>query len=203
MDSIVQSVCSRKLPNFFKTHVPLRASALMLLAFFFLSSTFSLAQLTVPSSSTTSDHNRIIVKLKTPLAQAAEAEFKSTTPIQQMHIAPGQAKGARLQAFMRQYSALQVSPMYPGIIHVKKQRNWSDAQFADYIRQRFPARAHRHSNSAALPELSRTYVLDLGTESDAQKKGILQRLKADANVEFAGNQTTPHRAKAGDQRSVI
>ncbi|HWG88029.1 MAG TPA: Ig-like domain repeat protein [Candidatus Acidoferrales bacterium] len=185
MDSIRQSMFSHKLPNYFKRHVRLSASALMLLAIFFLSSTFSLAQATAPSSSTAPEHNRIIVKLKTSLAQATEAEFTSTTPVQQMHIAPGQAKGGPVQAFMRQYSAQQLSPMYPGIIHIKKQRNWSDAQFADHIRQRFPARARRHSNAAALPELSRTYVLDLGPVSDAQKNGILQRLKADANIEFA------------------
>ncbi|HKT48993.1 MAG TPA: S8 family serine peptidase, partial [Candidatus Angelobacter sp.] len=185
MDSFGQSVFSRKLPNYFKARVRLGASALMLLAIFFLSSTFSLAQTTAPSSSTTPEHSRITVKLKTSLAQATEAEFTSGTPVQQMHIAPGQAKGARVQAFMRQYSAQQLSPMYPGIIHVKKQRNWSDTQFADHIRQRFPARARRHSNSAAVPELSRTYVLDLGSVSDVQKNGIVQRLKADANVEFA------------------
>ena len=185
MDSIRQSMFSHKLPNYFKRHVRLSASALMLLAIFFLSSTFSLAQATAPSSSTAPEHNRIIVKLKTSLAQATEAEFTSTTPVQQMHIAPGQAKGGPVQAFMRQYSAQQLSPMYPGIIHIKKQRNWSDAQFADHIRQRFPARARRHSNAAALPELSRTYVLDLGSVSDAQKNRILQRLNADVNIEFA------------------
>lgn len=185
MDSIGQSVFSRKLPHHLKTHARLRASALMLLAVFFLSSTFSLAQATAPAPSTTPEHNRIILKLRTPLAQAAEAEFTSTTPVQQMQIAPGHAKAAQVQAFMRQYSAQQFSPMYPGIIHIKKQHNWSDAQFADHIRQRFAARARCHSNSAALPELSRTYVLDLGSVSDAQKNRILKRLKADVNIQFA------------------
>ena len=185
MDSISRSVFSRKLYNSLKSPGRFYATMLTLVVAFILSSTFSFAQAIAPSSSSTEQHNRIIVKLKTSLAQATEAEFTTATAVQQMHITPGQAKGVRVQSFMRQYSAQQLSPMYPGIIHVKKQHKWSDTQFADYIRQRFPARAHRRSKSAVLPELSRTYVLDLGSVSDSQKNRMLQRLNADADIEFA------------------
>jgi subtilisin family serine protease len=128
---------------------------------------------------------RIIVKLKPTLAQQAEAEFSATTPIQQMHIRPDQAPSAPVAGFIRRYSAHQLSPMYPEIIRVKKQHGWSDAQFAEHIRQRFAARAHRRAHPVAAPELSRTYILEFGAMSDDQKAQIVQELKADPDVEFA------------------
>jgi subtilisin family serine protease len=128
---------------------------------------------------------RIIVKLKPALARQAEAEFSATPPVQQMHIRSGQARSGPVEGFITQYSARQLSPVYPEIIRVKKQHGWSDAQFAEHIRQRFPARSRRRASAAPLPELSRTYILEFGSISREEKAQLLQRLKVDPNVEFA------------------
>lgn len=178
-----QGVTLRRLSNYFYNYRP-QTAFLILIVTVLYSSTFVLAQASVPAS-TAAQHARIIVKLKTSLAQAAEAEFSATTPPGQMQIVPGKAKGPRVQGFMKQYAAQQLAPMYPGIVHVKKQHGWSDAQFADHIRQRFPARTRRRGQVVALPELSRTYVLDLGSVTDGQKNRTVQLLKRDANIEFA------------------
>ena len=140
------------------------------------------AQSTPPASTPQSD--KIMVKLKPALAQQVEAEFPASMPAQQMHIRAGETGNARIRTFIRRHSGTELSPVYPGIIHLRKQHGWSDAQFADHIRQRFSGRAHRKP-PAALPELSRTYILDLGTISADQKTQVLQGLKADPDVEFA------------------
>ena len=128
---------------------------------------------------------RVIVKLKPSLAQQAEGEFTPATPASKMHIVAGQARSASVQDFIRRHRAEQLSPMYPAIVHAKKQHGWSDAQFADNIRQRFATRARRQSRPVQLPELSRTYVLQLGQISTDATARALQQLKADPDVEFA------------------
>jgi subtilase family protein/Big-like domain-containing protein/VCBS repeat protein/FG-GAP repeat protein len=125
-----------------------------------------------------------MVKLKTTLAQQVEAEFPANMPARQMHIHLGQPGNARVQSFIRRHSGFELSPVYPEIVHLKKQHGWSDAQFADHVRQRFAVRARRKT-PVTVPELSRTYLLDLGTASSNQKMQILQGLKADPEVEFA------------------
>jgi len=128
---------------------------------------------------------RVIVKLKPALAQQAEGEFTPATPASKMHIVAGQARSASVQDFIRRHRAEQLSPMYPAIVRAKKQHGWSDAQFADNIRQRFATRARRQSRPVQLPELSRTYVLELGQISADATARALQRLKTDPDVEFA------------------
>jgi subtilisin family serine protease len=90
---------------------------------------------------------------------------------------------------MSLYSASQLSPVYPEMIRIRKQHGWSDAQFADYIRQRFSRRAHRQA-PRTVPEVSRTYALDLGSVSADERARILQQLRTDPDVEFAEPQHT-------------
>src|SRR5690348_1880317 len=120
---------------------------------------------------------QVIVKLKPSLAQQAEGEFTPATPASKMHIVAGQARSASVQDFIRRHRAEQLSPMYPAIVRAKKQHGWSDVQFADNIRQRFATRARRQWRPRPLPELSRTYVLELSQMSPEQKAQELQRLK--------------------------
>jgi subtilisin family serine protease len=127
---------------------------------------------------------RIIIKIKPSLATETEAQFSGTTP-GPMQIRPGHSRSARLEAFLRRQSAQQISPLYPQIIRLKKQHGWSDAEFADYLRQRFAKRTGRVPHAKAVPEISRTYVLDFGSLTPQEQARTLQRLKADPDVEFA------------------
>ena len=130
--------------------------------------------------------SRIIVKLKSGLAQQAESQLTTQAgPRQPMDLRPGQAGNPGIEGFLRQYSAHRLVPMYPGLIRVKKEHGWSDAQVADHIRQRFAVRARRVAHPKPTPEISRTYILEFGNLSQQEQSSILQRLKADPEVEFA------------------
>jgi subtilisin family serine protease len=139
------------------------------------------AQTPVPAATAS---GRIIVKIKPSLAAETEAQFSGTAP-GPMQIRPGHSRSARLEALLRRQSAQQISPLYPQIIRLKKQHGWSDAEFADYLRQRFAKRTGRVPHAKAVPEISRTYVLDFGSLTPQEQARTLQRLKADPDVEFA------------------
>lgn len=143
------------------------------------------AGLTHAQSPAAAQSERIIVKFKPAFAQQAEAEFSAAMPVQQMHIRSGQARSGRVQSFMGRYSAHQLSPMYPEIVRLKKQHGWTDAQFAEHVRQRFPARARRRAPAAAVPEISRTYILEVGAMSAAEKAQVVRQLNTDPDVKFA------------------
>lgn len=128
---------------------------------------------------------RVIVKLKPAFAQQAEAEFSAAMPAQQMHIRSGQARSGQVESFIRRYSARELSPLYPEIIRVRKQHGWTDAQFAEHIRQRFPVRARRRSPAVAVPEISRTYILEVGAMSARETAQVVRQLNTDPDVEFA------------------
>jgi subtilisin family serine protease len=102
-----------------------------------------------------------------------------------MQIHPGQSGNAHIEAFLRRQSARQMSPMYPQLIRAKKQHGWSDAQLADHIRQHFAVRARRVVHAKAVPEISRTYILEFGKLSEQDRARAVQRLQADPDVEFA------------------
>jgi subtilisin family serine protease len=140
------------------------------------------AQIPAPAAPAT---GRIIVKIKASLAAETEAQLSGTAPGQPMQIRPGHSRNARLEAFLRRQSAQQISPLYPQIIRLKKQHGWSDAEFADHLRQRFAKRTGRVPHAKAVPEISRTYVLDFGSLTPQEQARTLQRLKADPDVEFA------------------
>ncbi|HZI58572.1 MAG TPA: S8 family serine peptidase [Verrucomicrobiae bacterium] len=102
-----------------------------------------------------------------------------------MHVLPGRSGNSRLEGFLRRHAAHQLTPLYPQLIRLKKQHGWTDAQAAEHVRQHFAARAHRVAHPTAVPEISRTYILELGSLSAQDKDRVLQRLKADPDVEFA------------------
>lgn len=151
-----------------------------------LSLIFSLAGVAqTPKPAPTSQSNQIIVKLKPTFAQTVETEFSTATPVQQMHIGEGQAKNPHVQAFMQRHSVRRLSPLYPQIIRKRQEHGWSDSQFAEHIRQHFAKRAERHRQSSTVPEISRSYAVDLGSLSAEQNAQALQLLKSDPDVEFA------------------
>ncbi len=130
-------------------------------------------------------NGRVIVKIRPSLAAETEAQFSSTMAGQSMRIRAGQSGNARLDAFMQRQSAHQMSPMYPEILRAKRQHGWSDEQIADHIRQHFAKRGRRVTHTKAVPEISRTYVLELGSMSAGERARAVQRLKTDPDVEFA------------------
>lgn len=138
-----------------------------------------------PAESAAQASGRIIVKIKPALAAETEAQFSVTAPGQPMQVHPGHSGSARLDAFLRRQSAQQISPLYPQIIRLKKRHGWSDAEVANHLRQRFASRARRVAHAKALPEVSRTYILDFGSLTPKEQTRTLLRLKADPDVEFA------------------
>jgi hypothetical protein len=140
-------------------------------------------QAQIPTSAPGQATGRIIVKIKPSLAHEAEAQFSN--PAQPMRIRAGQTGNARIEGFLRRQSARQLSPMYPQVLRMRRQHGWSDAQLAENIRQRFAARARRVTHPSATPEISRTYMLEVGAMSAQDQARVLQSLKADPDVEFA------------------
>lgn len=169
--------------NSIKFNKPMRARIAVQILFFLAVMSCAFAQArpapTAPQSS------RIIVKLKSALAQQVEGQMAVPSSGQAMGLRPGQTGNPRIEGFLRHYSARQLAPMYPDLIRVKKQHGWTDAQLADHVRQRFAARSHRHQGATAVPEVTRTYVLDCGNMSAAEQASRLKQLKADPDVEFA------------------
>lgn len=145
----------------------------------------TLAQAQKPAPPQVPQSDRIIVKLRPSLAREVEAELPATIPLQEMHVSAGQAKGPHVQGFMQKYSVQVLTPLYPQIIRQRQKHGWTDAQFAEHLRQRFAARARRHAQSSAVPEVSRSYVLDLGSLSPAQRAQAVKLLQTDGDVEFA------------------
>src|SRR6476646_10643660 len=128
---------------------------------------------------------RIIVKIKPSLASEAERQLSNVAAGQPMRIRAGQGGTPRIISFLGRYGARQLTPLYPQMIRAKKQHGWSDAQLAENIRQHFPARARRAAHAKAMPEVSRTYLLDLGSLTPKEKARAMERLNADPDVEFA------------------
>jgi hypothetical protein len=185
MPLVCRNIYSRELlPNLSK-HYRTGSRAFRKFVFVLAVAMVSLAHSQAPATIAGAQTERVIVKLKPAIAQEAEAEFSASTPVQQMHILSAQARGPQVRSFIGRYSANELSPMYPQIIRVRKQHGWSDAQFTEHIRQHFATRARRRAHPIAAPELSRTYILELGSVSVGRKSQVLQRLKSDPDVEFA------------------
>ncbi|HLW55271.1 MAG TPA: S8 family serine peptidase [Candidatus Angelobacter sp.] len=128
---------------------------------------------------------RILVKLQPSLAQQIEAELPVQGSLQAMTVATGQLHAASVNSFLSRYSPNRMTPVYPAIIRARRSHGWTDAQFADHLRQQFRARAARQTQPTATPEISRTYVLEFPGASATQIEALLQRLQADPQVEYA------------------
>ncbi|HLW54739.1 MAG TPA: Ig-like domain repeat protein [Candidatus Angelobacter sp.] len=163
--------------------LPTAALRGLVVCLFFLAAAWTQAQKPAPSPLPQSD--KIIVKLKPSLAHAVEADLSSTVPLQEMHVDTGKAGNPDVQSFMQRHSLHRLSPLFPQIIRQRQKHGWSDAQYADHLHQRFAQRAHRHAHGGVVPEVSRSYVLDLGPLSPAQRAQMVKLLQADSDVEFA------------------
>ena len=160
------------------------------LAFVFLTSTFY----GQPASHAPSPTHRVAVKLRAPLAADVEAEL----PMNRLALSAGGAHSSRVQAFMARHPVRTLAPLYGDLVRIKKQTGLTEADIVSRMKQKFARRAQRFASTAAPPEISRTYVLELNTSSEAELKRHIDQLKADPEIEFAepdhvvrSSQTTP------------
>ena len=101
-----------------------------------------------------------------------------------MSLPAGAAMPPELAAFMARYSARKLAPLYPDLVSAKKQRQVSAGQLAIEVRARYPKRANRLRANFAPPDLSRTYVLEIGgSRSDFNK--ALRTMQSDPDLEYA------------------
>jgi subtilisin family serine protease len=147
------------------------------LAFVFLTSTFY----GQPASHTPSQTHRVVVKLRAPLAADVEAEL----PMSQLALSAGGTHSSHVQAFMARHPVRTLAPLYGDLVRIKKQTGLTEAEIVARVKQKFARRAQRFASTAAPPEISRTYVLELNTGSEAELKRHLDQLKADPEIEFA------------------
>lgn len=136
---------------------------------------------TQPSPAPAGSVQRVLVKVRAPLA----AELEADLPLQEMAIAAGRSRNVRVQGFMNKHAVRRLAPIYPKLVRAKKVEGLTDDQLAARVRQRFSKRASRVRNVAAPPEISRTYLLELNGASPSDLKRALDELNADADVEFA------------------
>ena len=128
---------------------------------------------------------RILVKLRAPF----ETQVETALPLASLSLSAGGVTDPQIRDFMTRSSARTLRPLYPTLVRAKKQRQVSDLQLATEIQQRFRARARRLRTAFQPPEISRTYVLELGATAQDLPR-ILASLKADPNVEFAQEDRT-------------
>lgn len=124
---------------------------------------------------------RILVKVREPLALDLESTLTSAAG----DIGRDRLSTGRSKRFFADHSAQKMRPLYPRLLQIRQRHGWSDAQVAEDIRRTFPKRARRLHLPPSTPAISRTYVLEVATGTAQSLGSILQRLKADPNVEFA------------------
>ncbi|HEV2987017.1 MAG TPA: S8 family serine peptidase, partial [Candidatus Angelobacter sp.] len=125
--------------------------------------------------------HRVVVKLRAPLAADVEAEL----PMNTLALSAKGVHSAHVQAFMARHPVRTLAPLYGDLVRTKKQQGLTEAEIVSRLKQRFPQRTKRFASNIAPPEISRTYILDLNTSSEAELKHHVDQLKADPEIEFA------------------
>ncbi len=123
----------------------------------------------------------VLVKVRAPFVTSIEAAL----PLEEMELLAGQTGNTQVDEFMAGHGVRKIVPLYPKLVKIKKQSGQSDLEIATGIRRRFTRRANRLRAEFHPPEISRTYVLELGSPSGSSMAQTLDDFKADANVEFA------------------
>ena len=123
---------------------------------------------------------RILVKFRQPLSDAIEAAL----PAKQMALSSGAALPLEVSTFMARYSVQKLAPLYADLVGAKRQRQVSAGQIAIELRARYPRRASRLRGNFAPPDLSRTYVLEIGG-SRSDFINVLRAMQADPDLEYA------------------
>lgn len=124
---------------------------------------------------------RLLVKVREPLA----GEIEAALPLATMYLVAGQSGVPQVESFLSRHSAQKLTPVYPGIVKLKKTEGLSDLEIATSIREKFAKRASRLRAEFQPPEISRTYIVEVLRGQEGRVGEILEGMKADADVEFA------------------
>jgi subtilisin family serine protease len=139
-----------------------------------LGGTFSPAQQTPPLPT-----KRLVVKIKAPMVR----QIENALPSASMEL-DDPARVLRPDWFHK-FGVRKIKALYPELVRARKQTGLSESQLADRVRARFPRRANRVAPGVELPEISRTYILDVQSASDAALAQTVAALQADPEVEYA------------------
>ncbi len=126
---------------------------------------------------------RILVKLRDPLASEAEQSLRSGAKAIEAANA-SQSPLPAVSIFLTRYKIAKLAPLYPGMVQAKLQSQVSGQQIAQRTRGRFAQRAGRYRGVFQPPDISRTYIVELGGNAP-DVAGTLALLRADADVEYA------------------
>ena len=88
-------------------------------------------------------------------------------------------------AFIHAHSVRRLYPLYRASVSAKKFARVTDRDLAQAARRRLRRRPSSWEEIAQVPELSRTYLLEVDEDSAEGLRGALARLRSDPNVEFA------------------
>ena len=94
-----------------------------------------------------------------------------------------------VSTFLTRYNIGKLAPLYPEMVRAKLQSHSSGQQIAERLRGRFAPRAGRYRGVFQPPDISRTYIVELGGGSP-DVAGTLALLRADADVEYAEEEHT-------------
>jgi subtilisin family serine protease/pectate lyase len=90
-----------------------------------------------------------------------------------------------LATLLAKHAVHAVSALSAAHVRAKRQLGRSETDLAAAMRQRFPARALRAPANATPPDLSSTFVFDLGDRSTAEVAATVRALQSDPNVLYA------------------
>ncbi len=124
---------------------------------------------------------RLLVKIREPLA----GEIEAALPLATLYLVAGQSGVPQVESFLSRHSVEKLTPVYPGIVKLKKTQGLSDLEIVTRIRGKFAKRANRLHAEFQPPEISRTYIVEVLRGQEGIVGEILAGLKADAGVEFA------------------
>jgi subtilisin family serine protease len=146
---------------------------LLLLAAFGLAPIIVAAQTSSPATAP-----RLVVKFKAPLAR----EIEPALGLPDLEL---QRPSLRVQGWLQRHQLRTLRPLYPAALRQRLQSGRSERELAERVRDRFAQRTLRAPANVTRPELLRTYLVELNGSSPSEWRDVLERLRADPDVEFA------------------
>ncbi|HSY54647.1 MAG TPA: S8 family serine peptidase, partial [Opitutaceae bacterium] len=131
---------------------------------------------------------RVVVKFRPGLDQGFASALKPDTNTVDLAMATG--ADPRVAALVSKHGIRAVKPAFGHHAHQRMMMGLSEAQIQQNTRQRFPLRAARASGPGVLPDLSASYILDLGPGPAGQREAALQSLRSEPDVVYAEEDRT-------------
>ncbi len=126
---------------------------------------------------------RVIVKLRNTSAQGRSKALSS--PVGAAAVAGSTTPEAKLQALLVKHAARTAAPLSPGHTRARQQAAAAGAQAKAAAPLPFSIRGARAPANATPPDLSTTYVLELGDRPAQEVAATVQSLRADPDVLYA------------------